>query len=151
MEEEEVKPVVDVKSFIQFEDGTILRTLAVYSYKGYFEGAEREIFEIRLPEEEISFDEIRRIIETEHNTELLVLIERHYDEDGAIVKENKFQHGFYNLVIESGIKYIEDFGECFVLKLAQLTKEEQQEWLTNIDIDEQGAAIVELADIIAGM
>lgn len=151
MEEEEVKPVVDVKSFIQFEDGTILRTLAVYSYKGYFEGAEREIFEIRLPEEETSFDEIRRIIETEHNTELLVLIERHYDEDGTIVKENKFQHGFYNLVIESGIKYIEDFGECFVLKLAQLTKEEQQEWLTNIDIDEQGAAIVELADIIAGM
>ena len=149
--EDEVKPVVDVKSFIQFEDGTILRTLAVYSYKGYFEGAEREIFEIRLPEEETSFDEIRRIIETEHNTELLVLIERHYDEDGTIVKENKFQHGFYNLVIESGIKYIEDFGECFVLKLAQLTKEEQQEWLTNIDIDEQGAAIVELADIIAGM
>ena len=149
--EDEVKPVVDIKSFIQFEDGTILRTLAVYNYKRYFEGAEREIFEIRLPEEETSFDEIRHIIETEHNTELLVLIERHYDEDGTIVKENKFQHGFYNLVIESGIKYIEDFGECFVLKLAQLTKEEQQEWLTDIDIDEQGAAIVELADIIAGM
>jgi len=148
---EETKPVVDIKSFIQFVDGTVLRTLAVYSYKEWFSGANRDVFEIRMPEEETSFEQIRQIVDKENNTQLLILIERHYDEDVTIVKENKFQHGFYTLVIDSGIKYIEDFGECFVLKLAQMTKEEQQEWLTALDIDEQGAAIVELADIIANM
>ena len=70
---EETKPVVDIKSFIQFVDGTVLRTLAVYSYKEWFSGANRDVFEIRMPEEETSFEQIRQIVDKENNTQLLRL------------------------------------------------------------------------------
>ena len=143
----------DIKSYIKFVDGSILPTYAVYSYKEYFQNAERDVFEIRMPDEDVTFEQIREIIDKPNNTDIITLIEAHIKtmSDGTVQTDSfEFQHGFYNIKMESSIRYIEDFCECFILKLARMTQEEQDRWNANYDIDEQQAAIVELAEIIAG-
>ena len=139
-----------IKSFIKFKDGTILPTLAVYSRKEYYAGDTREIFDIRMPDDEVTFDQIQAVIAVEGNTTDLHLIEAHYDaKSGDLIEEISFHHPYYNYVIESGEKEVD--GLKFIgLKLARLTENEQYQSINAEEIHEQEDAIIELAELIVG-
>ncbi|MBP5596630.1 MAG: hypothetical protein J6Y02_14685 [Pseudobutyrivibrio sp.] len=139
-----------IKSFIKFKDGTILPTLAVYSRKEYYDGANREIFDIRMPDDQVTFAQIQAAIATEGNTSDIHLIEAHYDRTtGALIEEMSFHHPYYNYVIESGER--EDDGLKFIgLKLARLTDDEQYQAINDEEIHDQEDAIIELAELISG-
>ena len=129
-----------IKSFIKFKDGTILPTLAVYSRKEYYKGENREIFDIRMPDDEVTFEQIQAAIATEGNT--------HYDSTtGNLINEISFKHPYYNYIIESGYREVDNL-KFIGLKLARLTLDEQYQEQGSEDIRDQEDAILELAEIV---
>lgn len=142
----DINPII--KSFIKFKDGTILPTLAVYSRKEYYKGENREIFDIRMPDDEVTFEQIQAAIATEGNTSMLTLIEAHYDSiTGNLINEISFKHPYYNYIIESGYREVDNL-KFIGLKLARLTADEQYQEKSSEDIKDQEDAILELAEIV---
>lgn len=129
-----------VKSTIILANGAEFPTIAVDSNVRRYQGTDRAMWEIKIPIEATTFDELRAAFVAENLSEIILTQTTTYEpeanEDGEVVTReptvDKFYHYNYSIVKELGVR--ESQGMYFV-ELAQKTdlevaQEEQGQLLT---------------------
>lgn len=132
---------------ITFKDGTILPIIAVYGNKEVVQNAYRETFEIQIPIGTITYDELSALITSENLSEL-ILTETD-DETNEVTAQ--FTHSNFTIVIGLGFKTkLEDGSKYLFLSVAQKHDTELAIERLSQDNEDLQAAVMELAEIIAG-
>lgn len=125
-------------STIILANGIELPTIAVYSRTTFFQTADRQILEIRIPSSATTFDTLRELFVKENLSEIILKEITTYDseitEDGEIIEieptVNEFAHLNYSLVKELGLR--ENEGMFFVIVARKTELELAQEEQGNI-------------------
>ena len=131
-----------ITSTIILANGAEFPTIAVDSNTRRYQGADRDMWEIKIPIDATTFDELRAAFVAENLSEIILTETTTYEpetnEDGEVVTReptvDRFYHYNYSIVKELGVR--ESQGMYFV-ELAQKTELE-------IAQEEQGKALAAL-------
>jgi len=115
-----------ITSTIILANGAEFPTIAVDSNTRRYQGADRDMWEIKIPIDATTFDELRAAFVAENLSEIIltqtITYEPETDENGEVVTReptvDKFYHYNYSIVKELGVR--ESQGMYFV-ELAQKT------------------------------
>lgn len=131
---------------ITFKDGTTLPTIAVYSQRELVQGSYRECFEIRVPIEATTYDELSTLATPENLSELILT-----ETDNETNSETgKYTHYNFTLVTGMGMKTTPEDGTKYLyLSVAQKSDMELAIEQLRQDNEDVQSALMELADIIA--
>lgn len=127
-----------VISTIILANGAEFPTIAVDSTTRRYQGADRDMWEIKIPIDVTTFDELRASFVAENLSEIILTETTTYEpetnEDGEIVTReptvDKFYHYNYSIVKEFGVResqgmYFVELAQKTELEIAQETQTEQ--------------------------
>lgn len=132
---------------ITFKDGTSCPTIAVYSHKDLIQGAYRECFEVRIPTDAATYDELAALATPENLSEL-ILTERNNETNKVTAQ---FSHRNFSIVTGLGLKTMpEDGSKYLFLSVAQKHDTELAIERLSQESEELRDAMIELAEIATG-
>lgn len=134
-----------ITQIIKFKNGVTLPVIAVYSKKELIQNAYRECFEIRIPVEATTYNDLSSLAVSENLSELF-LTEKDRETNEVTAQ---FSHTNFTIVTGLGMKTAEDGSKFLFLNVAQKSDAElmiEQLLQDNEDIQ---FALVELAEIIS--
>jgi hypothetical protein len=131
-----------VTSTIILANGAEFPTIAVDSNTRRYQGADRDMWEVKIPIDAVTFDELREAFVAENLSEIILTETTTYEpetnEDGEIVTReptvDRFYHYNYSIVKELGVR---ESQAMYFVELAQKTEIE-------IAQEEQGKALAAL-------
>ncbi len=137
---------------IKFKDEKQFETVAVYGGGMTFQNANRDTLEIRIAEENATFDALKAIYTDADALSKIEICteERCVDETGAETKkEVKSLQLNYTLPVELGLKQL-DGVSTWCMKIAQKSAIEIAQDKQAADINDTQLALIELAGMIGG-
>ncbi len=130
---------------VKFKNGKTFETIAVYGSPMTFQNANRDTLEFRIAEDNATFDELKAVYSDPDALSEIEITER----EESMNNEVTSLHLHYTLPVELGSKQLG--GESvWCMKVAQKSELELALAKQAADINDTQAALIELADIIAG-
>lgn len=127
-----------ITSTIILANGAEFPTIAVDSNTRRYQGADRDMWEIKIPIDATTFDELRAAFVAENLSEIIltqtITYEPETDENGEVVTReptvDRFYHYNYSIVKELGVResqamYFVELAQKTDLEIAQETQTEQ--------------------------
>ena len=127
-----------VTSTIILSNGVEFPTIAVDSNTRRYQGADRDMWEVKIPIDAVTFDELREAFVADNLSEIILTETTTYEpetnEDGEVVTKeptvDRFYHYNYSIVKELGVResqgmYFVELAQKTDLEITQETQTEQ--------------------------